>query len=99
MKFKHNWEFETEKEIENIFTKGNKKLSNLIVDLALSNLKTKINKIHVVSIYAKDVDLIYEIIIDRKDLAITLEQNLNVMENYEDYVRCQKIVEAIKYLK
>jgi hypothetical protein len=29
----------------------------------------------------------------------TLEQNLQSMEEYEDYERCQKIVNAIDYLK
>jgi len=28
----------------------------------------------------------------------TLEQNLELMEDFEDYVRCQKITDALFYL-
>ena len=78
---------------------GNKELSNLIVDSALLNLKTRKKEIPVVSISTKDNSLIYDIVISRPDLIETLEQNLETMEEYEDYERCQKIVNALKYLK
>ena len=73
--------------------------SNLIVDSALLNLKTRKKQIPVVSISTKDNSLIYDIVISRPDLIETLEQNLETMEEYEDYERCQKIVNALKYLK
>ena len=41
MKFKHNWEFDTTEELEEIFGGETKKLHDLIVDTALANLKTK----------------------------------------------------------
>ena len=99
MKFKHNWEFDTTKEMNNTFKGGNKKLHDLIVDTALANLKTKRKQIPVLSIYTKDEDMVYDIIIDRVDMVETLEQNLLSMEEYEDYERCQKIVNALDYLK
>jgi hypothetical protein len=99
MEFKHKWEFESENEIQDIFTYGRKELNNLITDIALKNLKTKIKEIPIVSIYTKDTDMFYDIIIDRPDMAETLEQNLTAMEEYEDYERCQKIVKALDYLK
>ena len=37
--------------------------------------------------------------IDRPDMVETLKQNLTTMEEYEDYERCQKIVNALDYLK
>ena len=37
--------------------------------------------------------------IERHDMVETLEQNLDVMEEYEDYERCQKITDALHYLK
>ena len=37
--------------------------------------------------------------IAREDIIITLEQNLESMEEFEDYERCQKIIDAINYLK
>jgi len=99
MEFKHNWEFDSEDEIQDIFTYGKKELNDLIVDTALDNLNTKINDIPVVSIYTKDTDMFYDIMIERPDMIETLEQNLTSMEEYEDYERCSKIINAIDYLK
>jgi hypothetical protein len=99
MKFKHNWEFDTTEEINSIFKDGMKELNDLIVDTAIKNLKTKRVTIPVVAIYTKDEDVTYDIMIDRPDMIETLEQNLTTMEEYEDYERCQKIVNALDYLK
>jgi len=99
MKFKHKWEFNTEEEIAETFRGGNKKLHNLIVDIALKNIKTKLKEIPIVTIHAKDTDVLYDIMIERPDMIETLEQNLTIMEEYEDYERCQKIFNALQYLK
>ena len=99
MEFKHKWEFDSEDEIENIFSYGKKELNDLIVDTALDNLHTEIENIPVLSIFTKDTDTLYDIIIERPDMIETLEQNLVSMEEYEDYERCSKIINAIDYLK
>jgi hypothetical protein len=99
MEFKHKWEFDSEDEIENIFSYGKKELNDLIVDTALDNLHTEIENIPVVSIFTKDTDTLYDIMIERPDMIETLEQNLTTMEEYEDYERCSKIIKAIDYLK
>ena len=99
MEFKHKWEFDSEDEIENIFSYGKKELNDLIVDIALDNLHTEIENIPVLSIFTKDTDTLYDIIIERPDMIETLEQNLVSMEEYEDYERCSKIINAIDYLK
>ena len=99
MKFKHNWEFNTTEELNNIFSEGKKELNDLIVDIAIKNLKTKRVTIPVVSIYTKDEDMTFDVMIDRPDMVETLEQNLLTMEEYEDYERCQQIVKALDYLK
>jgi hypothetical protein len=99
MEYKNNLEFETTEELNDIFTEGNKPLSDMIVDIALENLDTEITQIPVVSILTIDTELIYDIMIDRVDMVETLEQNLEIMEEYEDYKRCQKIIDAIYYLK
>jgi len=99
MKFEHNWVYDTTEEMNNAFRGGEKKLHDLIVDTALSNLKTKRKEIPVVSIYTKDEDITYDVTIDRRDMLSTLEANLKSMEEYEDYKRCQQIFEAISYLK
>jgi hypothetical protein len=99
MEFEHKWEFESEDEIQDIFTHGRKELNDLIVDTALDNLYTDINDIPVLSIHTKDTDTFYDIMIERPDMIETLEQNLTTMEEYEDYERCSKIIKAIDYLK
>jgi hypothetical protein len=99
MEFEHKWNFDTEDEVAETFKGGDQKLHNLIVDIALDNLHTDINEIPVVSIHAKDTGMFYDIMIDRDDMLETLSQNLETMEQYEDYDRCQKIFEAINYLK
>ena len=99
MKFKHTLEFDTTEELNESFANGNKYISDVIVDVAIKNLKTKRKNIPVIQFTTKDDDLIYDVMIERPDMVETLEQNLEVMEEYEDYERCQKIAEALYYLK
>jgi|TARA_R110000787_G_scaffold130710_1_gene242667 hypothetical protein len=99
MKFKHKLEFNTTEELNAQFVDGNKTISDIIVDVALKNLKTKRKNIPVIQFTTKDDDLIYDVMIERHDMVETLEQNLDVMEEYEDYERCQKITDALHYLK
>ena len=98
MKFKHHLEFNSSKEMNIMFEDDNKPLSDLIVDIALENLDTTIESIPVVSIATIEDDLIYDVVIDRMDMVETLEQNLILMEDFEDYGRCQKITNALFYL-
>ncbi len=98
MKFKHHLEFNSSEEMNIMFADDNKPLSDLIVDTALENLDTIIESIPVVSIATIEDDLIYDVVIDRMDMVETLEQNLILMEDFEDYGRCQKITDALFYL-
>ena len=99
MKFKHTLEFNTTEELNEAFAGGNKFISEVIVDTALKNIKTKRKIIPVIQFTTKDDDMIYDVMIERPDMVETLEQNLEVMEEYEDYERCQKITDALHYLK
>ena len=99
MKEKNIIEFDTTEEITEYVSGGNYNLSVLIVDTILKNLKTKKREMLIISFIAKDADLIYDIIVNRKDFIETLTQNLPLMERYEDYERCQNIVNALKYLR
>tara|TARA_R110000822_G_scaffold69481_1_gene168529 strand:- start:302 stop:652 length:351 start_codon:yes stop_codon:yes gene_type:complete len=98
LEFDHHLEFEFAEEMEEMFHSDSPFLPNLIVDMALKNLDTTTQEIPVISIYTKDEDLVYDIIIGREDLVETLEVNLEAMEDFEDYERCQKITDAIYYL-
>ena len=99
MEFEHKWEFDSDEEMENTFKGGNKKLHDLIIDVAITYLKTKEKSIPVVSIYTSKEDMNYDIMIERRDMIETLEQNLIIMEEYEDYERYQNILKALNYLK
>lgn len=99
MRFKHTLEFNTTEELNESFANSNKYISDVIVDVALENLKTKRKNIPVIQFTTKDEDTIYDIMIERSDMIETLKQNLDVMEEYEDYERCQKITDAIYYLQ
>tara|TARA_R110000803_G_scaffold179557_1_gene241967 strand:- start:888 stop:1193 length:306 start_codon:yes stop_codon:yes gene_type:complete len=99
MEFEHKWKFDSDEEMENTFKGGNKKLHDLIIDVAITYLKTKEKSIPVVSIYTSKEDMNYDIMIERRDMIETLEQNLIIMEEYEDYERCQNILKALNYLK
>jgi hypothetical protein len=96
--FKHHLEFKSSEEMNEMFADDNQSISNLIVDIALENLDTTIKEIPVVSIVTLEEDLVYEVIISREDMIETLEQNLELMEDFEDYERCQKITDALFYL-
>ena len=98
LEFKHHLEFTSSEEMNIMFADDNKPLSDLIVDIALENLDTTIESIPVVSIATIEDDLIYDVVIDRIDMVETLEQNLILMEDFEDYGRCQKITDALFYL-
>ena len=98
LEFKHHLEFTSSEEMNIMFADDNKPLSDLIVDIALENLDTTMESIPVVSIATIEDDLIYDVVIDRIDMVETLEQNLILMEDFEDYGRCQKITDALFYL-
>ena len=51
MKFKHKLEFDTTEELNTSFTEGNKTISDIIVDVALKNIKTKRKIIAIVKIF------------------------------------------------
>jgi hypothetical protein len=99
MKFKHNLVYNNAQEVELMFIKGDYNLSRIVVDITLENLKTKKKVIPIASIYAEDEDIIFDLALDREDIEETLTQNLSIMERFEDYERCQKIVDGIKSIK
>ena len=98
MKFKHNLVYSSAQEVELMFEDGDYNLSCLVVDTTLENLTTKKKVIPIVSIYATNEDVIFDLALDRGDIEDTLTQNLPIMERYEDYERCQKIVDGIKFI-
>jgi hypothetical protein len=99
MKFKHHLVYDNSQEIEYMLDGGDYELSRLVVDIALENIKTRKKVIPIVSIYSQDEDMFWDLTLDREDIEETLNKNLKIMEKYEDYERCQEIVNGIKFIQ
>ena len=99
MKFKHHLVYDNSREIEYMLDGGDYNLSCLVVDTTLENLTTRKKVIPIVSIYSQDEDMVWDLTLDREDMEETLSKNLIIMEKYEDYERCQEIVNGIKFIQ
>ncbi len=99
MKFKHHLVYDNSKEIEYMLDGGDYELSRLVVDTALENIKTRKKVIPIVSIYAQEEEMFWDLTLDREDIEETLNKNLSIMEKFEDYERCQEIVNGIKFIQ
>ena len=70
-----------------------------IVETVLENLNTRKKQIPVFEIEVSDEDSIYTLSIQKDEFIQILNTNLIHFENEEAYEGCQKIIEAINYLK
>ena len=43
--------------------------------------------------------MFWDLTLDREDMEETLSKNLKIMEKFEDYERCQEIVNGIKFIQ
>jgi len=75
------------------------RISKAIVDGILKNMKGKKKHVHVLSVTCLEEEEIYDITVERKHFAETLEENLPHYVREEQYEDCQKIADAIKELK
>ena len=75
------------------------RLSEAIVSGILNNINGKKKHIHVLSITCLEEEEIYDITVERKYFAETLEENLPHYVREERYEDCQKIVNIISELK
>ena len=75
------------------------RLSEAIVSGILNNINGKKKHVHVLSITCLEEEEIYDITIERKYFAETLEENLPYYVREERYEECQKIVNIINELK
>lgn len=99
MKFKHQLVYDNSESIQYMLEGGDYNLSCLVVDTTLENLQTKRKVIPIVSIYAQEEDMVWDLTLDREDMEETLSKNLEIMEKFEDYERCQEIVNGIKFIQ
>ena len=74
-------------------------IAESIVEAVLSNLKTNRKEIPIFEIEVYNEDLTYTLSVQKEEFLDILEKNLIHFENEEAYEGCQKIVEAINFLK
>ena len=74
-------------------------MAESIVNVVLNNLKTTKKEIPIFEIEVYNEDVTYTLSVQRKEFLDILKKNLIHFENEEAYEGCQKIVEAINFLK
>jgi protein-arginine kinase activator protein McsA len=75
------------------------RISQAIIESILNNLDTKKKNIHVLTVNCEEENAVFDITVDTKFFALTLEENLPYYVKEERYEECQKIVNAINQLK
>jgi hypothetical protein len=75
------------------------RIAQAIVEGILDNVKSKKKHVHVLSITCLEEGEIYDITVERKHFAETLEENLPYYIREEQYEDCSRIVRTIDELK
>ena len=75
------------------------RIAKAIVDGILDNIDTKKKHVHVLTITCLEEGEIYDITVERKHFAETLEENLPYYIREEQYEDCRRIVSTITELK
>ena len=75
------------------------RIAEAIVEAILEKMNTKKKNVHILSVACVEDQAIYDLTLDRKFFADTLEENLKYYIEQEKYEHCQKIVDAINKLK
>jgi hypothetical protein len=75
------------------------RIADAIVTSILENLNTKKKNIHILSVINLEDQEIYDLTLEKKFFADTLEENLKHFIEQERYEECQRIVEAINKIK
>lgn len=86
-------------EFQEMLDKKDFKIAEAIVEAILGNLNTKKNNVHILSVNFTEDESVYDLTLDRKHFAETLETNLKYFVEKEMYEKCTEITDAIEYLK
>jgi len=86
-------------EFERMVANRDLRISKALVETILKNLNGRKRHLHALSILVEQEQTIYDITVDRQDFVVTLEQNIPILQDNEDYETCAEIVKAIKFLK
>ena len=91
--------FETENEFQDYLIKEKYNFSKHIVEQIFHLIDNKLNRIKIANILIKSSGIIFEVVLEEQDLIKTLEENLIIYTEEEDYEGCKKIYDTIKLLK
>ena len=86
-------------EFEQMVVNRDLRISKALVETILKNLNGRKRHLHALSILVEQEQTIYDITVDRQDFVTTLEQNLSILQDNEDYETCAEIMKAISFLK
>lgn len=75
------------------------KLATTICNAILANLDTTKRNVYIISIEMEEEEEFYDLTCNPEEFIVTLEKNLEILVENEVYELCQKVVNAIKYLK
>jgi hypothetical protein len=75
------------------------KIAKIIVETILKNIDNPKSNIHILTITCLDENTSYDISLEKKYFASTLEENLKYYIKEELYEKCTQIVEVINKLK
>jgi protein-arginine kinase activator protein McsA len=89
----------TTEEFQEMVDRKDFRIAKAIVESILENISTKKRNIHILSVACVEDNAIYDLTLDRKFFADTLEENLKYFIEQEHYEQCQEIVNAINKLK
>ena len=86
-------------EFEQLVASRDLRISKALVETILKNINGRKRHIHALSVLVEQEQTMYDITIDRQEFVTTLEQNLPILEENEDYETCAEVVKAIQFLK
>jgi hypothetical protein len=90
---------ESTEEFEGMVVDHDFRIAHAIVEGIFANLKTKKKNVHLISVIVEEENSVFDITIDRKHFAETLEENLPYYVREERYEDCQRIADTISELK
>jgi len=86
-------------EFQDMIDKKDFTISKAVVETILANLNTRKKYLHVLSVNCLEDGATYDITLEKKYFAETLQENLKYYVEKELYEECSQIVEAINKLK
>ena len=89
----------TQEDFEDLVRDRNFEISSAIPKSIIKNLKGKRKNVPILSIKVLEEQTVYDITVKRDDMLESLEKNLEIHVENEDYESCSKILSAINYLK